>query len=213
MRWIFVLLPLTLVLGYSAADAASADYDGKWLSEETCSANTGLPSYKALSTPHTYTIENGSWTDFRSEIVNGIQVEIRNTGHIQDGYLVGSTDLKSSFGESRHLSWSGQAISAFEIVDEGIETVMTGGSWTQIRVCHGKQSMIEPSPVSLAGAEHGHQSPSKPVPAPLPVPVPTASPRPSPVPQPIPGPTPVPGPAPAPSSTSIACQKFPNLCP
>jgi hypothetical protein len=62
-----------------------------------------------------------------------------------------------------------------------------------------------------------------PVPAPLPVPIPTALPRPAPLPQPIPAPAPtpiptsspapIPAPTPVPNSTSIACQKFPNLCP
>ena len=227
MGRVFILMSLALGTFCSPAVAASTDYDGDWLFEVNCPASTSLPAYGAFYTRNISTIENGRWTNSRSEYIHGIPVTTHDSGNIQDGNMISTTDSKGGFGLFGwfHFNWSGHAVSATEIIYEGTETKMmeTGliaRKWVEVGRCSGKQSLIKPSPISLAGrGQQQNKQSSNPVPAPLPVPVPTPSPRPSPVPTPIPtsspapAPAPVPVPAPVPSSTSIACQKFPNLCP
>ena len=79
MRRVFALTLLVLGTICFQAAAASTDYDGKWLSEGSCSASTLPPfnpgySFKSL-TNYPITIVNGSYDHSYTEVTNGVESE------------------------------------------------------------------------------------------------------------------------------------------
>jgi hypothetical protein len=198
---VFVLALLALWAFCSPCMAAPTDYDGKWLSEGSCSASLIPPMSRGFSTSSKFTLQNGTSesTGSHPSPFSGIQLEVHSSRHIQNGTLIGTSDIKTSRGVILRDDSIGHAASATEFVYEMTEYLLKDGSWIENRKCSGKIHSIEPGPASLASKERDKIIAA----APLPVPAPTASPRPAPIPQPIPAPVPTPTSSPAPAPAPL----------
>ncbi len=158
--------------------AASTDYDGNWRLDGNCSASTSWPWSPAITFYTSITIQNGSFSDVRQYLANGVQAKDSWSGSIQDG-VISIVDEGQNDRAARWLrKLTGRAVSASEISFTGDFSQWVVSGWVKSRTCGGTLRSTEPAPISLAARELGHgtlarnrpETPAAPMPAPMPAP-------------------------------------------
>jgi len=157
---------LLVALIWMPAMAASTDYDGKWRLDGTCTASTVWPWTPAITFWAHITIQNGSFSDIKDYVSDGIKSQDSWTGRIQDS-TISLVDEGHNDTSARWLrNLNGRVVSSSEIAFQGDFFQWITFQWVHSRTCSGKLSMAEAASVSLAGREatHGRPAPAPPPP-------------------------------------------------